>query len=761
MRQAFGSSSPARSETHSINMPFTPDKCKRILIVKLSSIGDVVMATPVAKALRTAFPDSHIAWVVESKSKDAVIGNPYVDEVIIWNRTPSAGTVLQKTWGVLSGLIKLRPILRSRKFDVAIDFQGLLRSALVTRVSGTRYRIGYDNGREGSTLFYNVRFPTRHRKVRGPQQYLKLLELLGIHTNDLDMHVPLGDDDRAFAGELISSAGPDADAPVVALCPATTWPQKHWTDEGWAQFADVIVSEHHALPVFLGSSADTESISHIRSLMKHNALDAAGKTTLKQASALIEKSSLTIGVDTGLLHISLALGRPTVGIFGPTRWQHLTSHGNLVVVSKRLACAPCMRHPTCKHFDCMREITAEDVLSAAKPWLIEKQPFTKPEQLTLVEEHTRLQLPRTLHVETGMHSLGGPAQVVYLMTGLKNRGYDTTIICPRGSSVSQHAAAAGLNVITLPLRTDLDISFVPRLYRIIKQVDPDIVHLHSRRGADIMGGIAARLAKVPAVVLSRRIDNPVRRGLLSYLKYGPLCDHIIAVSNGVAGALTKGGVEPDKITRVHSVTDAKRYQKKGSEDKIRSEFGLDEGTNIIAVIAQLIERKGHRFLLQAMPKILESFPKTVILVLGEGQLEGNLRELAASLGIQDKVIFAGFRNDIGELLSITTVLVHPATMEGFANCVLQAMAAKVPVVVSAVGGMPESVHDGVNGILIPPKDVDALADAVMRLLGDPDLRRRMGAAGRQIVEEQFSVDGMVNGVIDVYNKVLNSKPSAG
>lgn len=354
-----------------------------------------------------------------------------------------------------------------------------------------------------------------------------------------------------------------------------------------------------------------------------------------------------------------------------------------------------------------------------------------------------------------MHSLGGPAQVVYLMTGLRNRGHEAVLVCPKGSSVSRHASDAGLEVIAVPLTTDLDFTFVPRLYSIIKRIEPDLVHLHSRRGADIMGGLAARAAKTPAIILSRRIDNPIRRGIFSKLKYGCLCDRIVAVSGGVRDALVLGGVDPGKITIVHSVADARKYQKKGSEDKVRAELGLDENSNVIAVIAQLIERKGHRFLFQAAPKILAAFPNTHFLILGEGRLENDLRQLAASLGIQGKVIFAGFRNNIGELLSITTVLVHPATMEGFANCVLQAMAAEVPAVVTRVGGMPESVQDGVNGIVIPPRDVEALEDSVIRLLGDPGLRAKMGSEGKRIVEDQFSVDGMVEGMLSVYGSVLS------
>ena len=757
--------------------------CNRILIIKLSSIGDVVMASPVAKALRGRFPDSHIAWVVDDKSKDVVVGNPYLDEVIVWKRDSAAGSDLKKAISLPVSLARLAPELRSRKFDVAIDLQGLLRSALVTWMSGATHRLGYDNAREGGVFFYNVRFPARERRIRGPQQYLNMLELLDVFSDDLDMHMPIGEDDRAFARDLIAEATSDSlrgRTAVVALCPATTWRQKHWTGEGWAQLADALVSKHDMLPIFLGSPADVPLINRISGLMKFEAVNMAGKTTLKQAAAMLEQSKLMVAVDTGLLHIALALDRPTIGLFGPTEWRHFAKKDNFAVAAKDFPCMPCFRHPTCKHFDCMKAITSEDILSAASPWLAGqvttqfpakehsvstpegpggRHATPVPETSGTDETSPQLRPLRTLHVETGMHSLGGPAQVVYLMRGLKDRGHEASLVCPKGSSVSRHAMAAGLDVITVPLRTDLDISFVLRLRAIIGRVKPDLVHLHSRRGADIMGGIAARLARVPAVILSRRIDNPIRRWPLSCLKYGPLCDRIIAVSNGVAKALIKGGVDPTKITCVHSVADAKRYQKKGSEDKVRAEFGLDEDTNVIAIIAQLIERKGHRYLLQAAPEILKAFPKTMFLILGEGRLESDLRQLAASSNIQDKVIFAGFRSDIGELLSIVTVLVHPATMEGFANCVLQAMAAEVPAVVTAVGGMPEAVQDGVNGILVPPRDVESLSSAVIQLLGAPEQRRSMGEAGRRIVEEQFDVDGMVEGVLSVYYDALRSDKS--
>lgn len=342
------------------------EQCKRILIVKLSSIGDVVMTTPVAKALRQAVPDAYIAWAVEDKAKDVLIGNPYLDEIIIWNRRSTSRSVRERASGLVLGLARLTPVIRSRKFDLAIDFQGLLRSGLVTWSSRAGWRLGFDNAREGGTMFYNLRFPAKQRRVRGPQQYLSMLETLGIFSEDLDMHMPVSADDRAFAKDFIAR---EAGSRIIALCPATTWPHKHWTETGWAELADALISAHDATPVFMGSPADAGLVGRIQDRMKHKAASAVGKTTLNQAAAIIQMSGLVIAVDTGLLHISLALDRPTVGIFGPTQWQHFPKKDNFVVAAKELACMPCMRHPTCRQYDCMTLLTTQEVLAKADPWL--------------------------------------------------------------------------------------------------------------------------------------------------------------------------------------------------------------------------------------------------------------------------------------------------------------------------------------------------------------------------------------------------------
>lgn len=340
-----------------------PGECNRILIVRLSAIGDVMMTTPVAQALRTAFPDAYIAWVVESKSKDVLVGNPFLDEVIVWQHSSGGG--IGKSAGFLTSLWKLRRELRQRRFDTTIDFQGLLKSAFVARLSGARQCVGYDNAREGAERLYNSMLHIARQDARGMQLYGEMLEQLGIASGTLEMHMPLTQADRDFAHELISQDG----RKTVALCPATTWPQKHWTEEGWASLADRLALEHGAQTIFMGSPADVGMIARIMTMMRTQPTIAAGKTTIKQAAAVIEQSDLVISVDTGLFHIANALNRPLVGIFGPTLWDYLGKKDTLAIVAKNLSCMPCFRRPTCKQFDCMRDITPDDVLSESGAWL--------------------------------------------------------------------------------------------------------------------------------------------------------------------------------------------------------------------------------------------------------------------------------------------------------------------------------------------------------------------------------------------------------
>ena len=361
---------------------------------------------------------------------------------------------------------------------------------------------------------------------------------------------------------------------------------------------------------------------------------------------------------------------------------------------------------------------------------------------------------KTLHVEMGRHRLGGTMQVFYLLRGLKQRGIAAALVCPRDAPLHHLAAAEGIEVFAVPYRGDLDLGFPFRLWRIVRRYGPDITHIHSRRGADTLGLVGAWLASRGRVIVSRRVDNPLPRGLVTRLRYAILPDQVVAVSQGIRRVLLDAGVPPERVSQVYSAVEAANYRSALTRDAARRRLGLADEADVIVVVAQLIPRKGHRFLLEAIPAVLDRHPGLQVLFVGEGELRAALDAQIEARGFAQVVRLLGYRDDVADILRASDLLVHPATMEGFANVAMQAMAAGIPVVSSAVGGMPESVRDGESGLLVPPADPAALAGAINRLLDDPALRRRLGERGRAIVESEFTVDAMVQGNLQVYEKLL-------
>lgn len=365
-----------------------------------------------------------------------------------------------------------------------------------------------------------------------------------------------------------------------------------------------------------------------------------------------------------------------------------------------------------------------------------------------------LRQPKVLHVEAGRHLYGGARQVLYLLEGLSREGVRNVLACPAGSEIAAAARAHCERVHAVRMGGDLDAAMTKRLRRIIETERPDLVHIHSRRGADLWGGLAARLAGVPAV-LSRRVDNPESR-LALRLKY-PLYARVITISEGIREVLLAQGVPAYKVVCVHSAVDTTPYREPCRREWFEREFGIGPGARTLAVVAQLIERKGHEYLLNALPGILALHPELRVLLFGRGPLEAALRERIRRLGLADKVSLEGFRLDIERILPCLDMLVHPATMEGLGVSLLQAAAAGVPIVAAAAGGIPEAVRDGENGLLVPPRDSRALANAVLRLLDHPGEARALGERGRALVEREFSVPAMVAGNLRVYLGLLGAE----
>ncbi len=356
---------------------------------------------------------------------------------------------------------------------------------------------------------------------------------------------------------------------------------------------------------------------------------------------------------------------------------------------------------------------------------------------------------KVLHVEMGRHLYGGARQVAYLLNGLGRFPGKHLLVCSEGAEIAGAIQNPAVEIRPFPFRGDADLGFIGRLRRLIRSGNPDMLHIHSRRG-DLLSALAGRLENIPTIY-SRRVDNPPR-WVDTRIKF-PLFETIVTISEGIREVLIEAGVPADRVVCVPSAVDTGRYRPGGDEAWFRSEFGLSEGGTAIGMVAQLISRKGHELLFDALRTVLSRHPETRVLLFGQGPMEAALRTSVRSRTLENSVIFAGYRNDMARVMPCLDLVVHPAWMEGLGVSLLEAAACGIPIVATRAGGIPEIVKDGVNGRLIEPGDAAALASALVELLDDPTRRRELGRAGRRLVLERFSVDAMVEGNYRVYLSV--------
>ena len=359
---------------------------------------------------------------------------------------------------------------------------------------------------------------------------------------------------------------------------------------------------------------------------------------------------------------------------------------------------------------------------------------------------------KIVHVETGRHFYGGAQQVVWLLTGLKARGIDCRLVCPPDSAINAVAREAQLDVVNIRCAGDHDLGFAFRLRRFLNSQMPDLVHCHSRRGADLLGGFAAAMAGVPAV-LSRRVDS-AEKGFMSSLRYRPFA-LVIAISDHIATNLAALPAVAGRVATIRSAVDVARYDEPADRSVLQEYFDIGEEAFAIAVVAQMIPRKGHRYLLDVVPNLRDIHPNVRIVLFGEGRTEAELKAMSEHMNLSGTVQFAGYRDDLDDYLPCFDLLVHPAVEEGLGVAILKAAAAGLPVIAFDNAGVKEAVAHGKTGVLVPPKDLHTLQKAIALMIDDTGMRREMGRAGKQRMRDKFSVQQMVDEHLKAYAKVLN------
>jgi sugar transferase (PEP-CTERM/EpsH1 system associated) len=356
-------------------------------------------------------------------------------------------------------------------------------------------------------------------------------------------------------------------------------------------------------------------------------------------------------------------------------------------------------------------------------------------------------------------NVGGAERIVaQLATHLPRDRYQVRVACLYAPhAVGADIEAAGIPVINLDMRGKGDLRAPLRLLRLLRREPVDVLHAHLFH-ANFLAATVGKAAGVPVVIATRHsieIGGRLRERINRATR--PLCDTVVAVSREVYQAeIDRSGIDSARVTLIPSGVELDRFAAPdpAATERLRRAWHIQPETKLIGTVGRLVPPKGHTYLLDAATRLRDRAPKLRIAIVGDGPLRPALEAQTRSLGLSDTVIFTGIRREVPEILALLDLFVLPSLWEGLPIALLEAMAAGRPVVATRVGGVPEVVVDGTTGRLVATSDPDALANAILTLLQDPDLRRRMGAAGQARVRKHFSVERMVKDMDQLYCRLL-------
>jgi lipopolysaccharide heptosyltransferase II len=330
---------------------------RRILIIKPSSLGDIVHALPTLAALRERYPAAHIAWLVKRQ----------------WAGVLERAEGLDQVWPIETGLmgwLGLVTTLRTEAFDLVIDLQGLFRSGAIGWLTGCRTRVGFANGREGSPLFYTQCAEIPTVDMHAVDRYLLVASAVGASPKGTPkFRIRRASSDREHIAQLLSRSGLATGTSWIAVHVSARWDTKRWPPERFAAVADAIQNERLATVVLIGGPDDRPATQAVMANMRTTPIDLTGHTTPECLPALLASASLLLTNDSGPMHVAASMGTPVVALFGPTSSVRTGPYGTgHLVLASPIPCSPCFSR-TCRnpvHLECLTTIDPKAVLDAVR-----------------------------------------------------------------------------------------------------------------------------------------------------------------------------------------------------------------------------------------------------------------------------------------------------------------------------------------------------------------------------------------------------------
>jgi glycosyltransferase involved in cell wall biosynthesis len=373
----------------------------------------------------------------------------------------------------------------------------------------------------------------------------------------------------------------------------------------------------------------------------------------------------------------------------------------------------------------------------------------------------------SLHIDTARTWRGGQNQVLLTVNGLREIGQRAALVAHPDGELRRRAAE-GLDLIPIAPRTEMDLSAAWRLARVIRNLQPDVVHAHDPHGVAMaslalsMGGASVSRSGgtgVRAFVASRRVDFHLKKNAFSRWKHRQV-DAFICASEAIRLMLVADGFPAEKTVTVHEGIDLDHVLAAPAVN-LHEELWLTHHAPIVGNVAELVPHKGQRHLIEAAHLVVQEVPDARFVILGEGELREHLERQVRDFHLEKHVLLPGFRTDVLGCIKGFDLFVMSSITEGLGTSLLDAMACSKAIIATRAGGIPEVVDEGTTGLLVGPRDHHAMAAAIVRLLKNDEERRRMGEAGLARLRARFTLERMVAGTAAVYERLAGTPRAAG
>ena len=353
---------------------------------------------------------------------------------------------------------------------------------------------------------------------------------------------------------------------------------------------------------------------------------------------------------------------------------------------------------------------------------------------------------------------GGQNQALLLLKGLRERGHEAELVAADGSALGERAGSVGVRVHFVS-RGLFRLHAAQKVRALLRSGGFDLAHANEAHAATAAWlALWPGSASTPAFVISRRVGYPIGKSALAQARYRAAAI-IVANSKWVAEQAAASGAPREKISVVYEGVDIPPRFKSEQRQRARSRWGISQSTPLLGCVGVLLPDKGQEWLIRGLAEVKKEFPETKLLLAGDGPQRGPLDSVAQELDLKDDVIFAGFVKDVENVYAALDVFLLPSFFEALNNSLLAAMAYEIPSIAFNKGALGEIIEDGKSGLLVSGPDAAEISAACLRILREGEFAASLGRAGRARVEQNFSTDKMVLGMIRVYEECLRGNPA--